>query len=354
MLGMLLTGTANTILMKTQNLTVTYGNKFNHPFVQCAVMFVGELMCLGMYGIKLTIQSFRAKSQSAKFIPQSPGTLAANVVHLKTDINPLLLAIPACFDIIASTLMNIALTMVAASVYQMLRGIIIIITAVMSIIFLKRKLYRHHWTSMAVIFIGVFMVGTAALLYDSGDDSTSAFGLILLFIAQLFAGGMFIVEEKLLGDYYLDPLKVVGLEGLWGLIIYSILLPIFQYIPCGIAELCPYGVVEDTKLAFMEYGANPTLILLSFGVCCSIACFNAFGVSVTKNASAAQRSTIDTSRTVLIWVFFLAVPIYGVTTEHFYVLQLFGFIFLVIGTLVYNEIIIVPVLGFNTYTKTAI
>ena len=105
------------------------------------------------------------------------------MVHLKTDINPLLLAIPACFDIIASTLMNIALTMVAASVYQMLRGIIIIITAVMSIIFLKRKLYRHHWTSMAVIFTGVFMVGTAALVYDSGDDSTSAFGLILLFIA---------------------------------------------------------------------------------------------------------------------------------------------------------------------------
>ena len=58
MLGMLVTGTANTILMKTQNLTVTYGNKFNHPFVQCAVMFVGELMCLGMYGLKLAIQSF--------------------------------------------------------------------------------------------------------------------------------------------------------------------------------------------------------------------------------------------------------------------------------------------------------
>jgi hypothetical protein len=57
---------------------------------------------------------------------------------------------------------------------------------------------------------------------------------------------MFIVEEKLLGDYYLDPLKVVGLEGVWGVLMYAILLPIFQFIKCDIKSLCPYGVLEDT------------------------------------------------------------------------------------------------------------
>jgi hypothetical protein len=43
----------------------------------------------------------------------------------------------------------------------------------------------------------------------------------------LFAGSLFVVEEKLLGDYYLHPLKVVGLEGMWGLTYYVILLPLF-------------------------------------------------------------------------------------------------------------------------------
>lgn len=157
----------------------------------------------------------------------SPGTQAAGVVGLKTDINPLLLAIPACFDIVASTLMNIALTMVAASVYQMLRGTIIIITAGMSILFLKRILYRHHWSAIAVIFTGVFLVGLNALLFSDSPDKTNAIGLVLLVISQLFSGGMFIVEEKLLGDYYLDPLKVVGWEGVWGVLMYCIFLPIF-------------------------------------------------------------------------------------------------------------------------------
>jgi hypothetical protein len=60
MLCMLLTGTANTILMKIQNQTVTYGANFNHPFVQCAIMFIGELLCLVFYGIKMFIMSRKA------------------------------------------------------------------------------------------------------------------------------------------------------------------------------------------------------------------------------------------------------------------------------------------------------
>ncbi len=104
---------------------------------------------------------------------------------LKTNINPLLLAIPAICDVIASTLMNIALTMVAASVYQMLRGIIVLIVAAMAIIFLKRKLYIHHWSSLACIFTGVFLVGLASLTGEqaAGSEKTEPLGIILLLIA---------------------------------------------------------------------------------------------------------------------------------------------------------------------------
>jgi hypothetical protein len=64
MFGMLMTGTANTILMKIQNLTegdqkpgdIKHPMYWQHPFVQCAVMFIGELLCLGAYGIKVLYQ----------------------------------------------------------------------------------------------------------------------------------------------------------------------------------------------------------------------------------------------------------------------------------------------------------
>ena len=57
-------------------------------------------------------------------------------------------------------------------------------------------------------------------------------------------------EQKILGDYYLDPLKVVGLEGMWGCCYFSLILPILQNIHCQSDALCPFGVVEDTKIAF--------------------------------------------------------------------------------------------------------
>jgi drug/metabolite transporter (DMT)-like permease len=146
---------------------------------------------------------------------------------MNTNINPLLLAVPACFDIIASSLMNVALTMVAASVYQMLRGMKVIVTAAMSILFLKKKLYRHHWSSVGVIFLGLVLVGIAVLTGSNSGVETNPLGVIILLLATVFSSGLYVVEEKLLGNYYLDPLKVVGLEGLWGLIMWCILLPVF-------------------------------------------------------------------------------------------------------------------------------
>ena len=125
--------------------------------------------------------------------------------------------------------MNVALTLIPASIYQMMRGMIIIVTSVMSVIFLKKKYYRHHWTSVGVIFLGVAIVGASPLIHGTkkDDEAINPLGILLLIVAQLFSGGLYIVEEKLLGDYYLDPLKVVGLEGLWGLIMTLIILPIF-------------------------------------------------------------------------------------------------------------------------------
>jgi drug/metabolite transporter (DMT)-like permease len=194
-------------------------------------MFVGELFCLGAYYAKVFYLKRQEKIDVEKpAIPQGDFIMIDGVQY-KTKINPLLLAIPACFDIVASTMMNIALTLIAASVYQMMRGMIIIFTSLMSIMFLKRRLFRQHWSSLATIFLGVFMVGLSSFLSDNsggGKSSQSqAIGFIMIILAQVFASCLLIVEEKLLGQYYLDPLKVVGFEGLWGVLMWCVLLPIF-------------------------------------------------------------------------------------------------------------------------------
>ena len=163
----------------------------------------------------------------------SPNTNMATKTGLKTNINVLLFAIPAFCDVCASTLMFFGLNFAAASVYQMMRGAIVFITAIMSVVFLKRKQYRHHWTSLTLIIVGISIVGVASVTMGKDDDppkpdnaggETKPIGIIFLIMSQLFAGTMFIVEEKLLSNYYLDPLKVVGWEGVNGFVIYVIML----------------------------------------------------------------------------------------------------------------------------------
>ena len=46
-------------------------------------------------------------------------------------------------------------------------------------------------------------------------------------------------------------------------------------------------VLEDTAMAVRQWGASGLVLGLNFGIICSIASFNALGVAVTKNASAA-------------------------------------------------------------------
>ena len=52
----------------------------------------------------------------------------------------LLLGAPACCDIAGTTLMNVGLLFVAASIYQMTRGALVLFVGLFSVLFLRRKL----------------------------------------------------------------------------------------------------------------------------------------------------------------------------------------------------------------------
>lgn len=101
-------------------------------------------------------------------------------------VNPVWFLIPATFDNIGCSLMYIALTEVAASIYQMMRGVLVVMTAAMAITILKRKLYLHHYTSLSVIVIAIVLVGWAGIRAGKGgdeEDTTSLFGVLVLLVS---------------------------------------------------------------------------------------------------------------------------------------------------------------------------
>lgn len=146
---------------------------------------------------------------------------------MRTNINPVWLAIPAFLDFLASTCIFISLIMIDASVYQMLRGLLVVIVPLQSMLLLGRKQYKHHFLGIVLIVVGVTLVSYIHVVSTHHTKRhSSLFGIILLISAQFFQGLMLITEEKILSNYHLDPFKVVGTEGMWGLCIFITFLPI--------------------------------------------------------------------------------------------------------------------------------
>lgn len=75
------------------------------------------------------------------------------------------------------------------------------------------------------------------------------------------------------------------------------------------------------------------------GTILSIAFFNYAGISVTKEISATSRMVLDSVRTFVIWGVSL-----GIGWQKFQELQLGGFVVLLLGMCLYNDIIIMQTL----------
>lgn len=63
-----------------------------------------------------------------------------------------------------------------------------------------------------------------------------------MIISLFFNGFFFVYEQKLLSKYHLEPLEVVGYEGIFGLCMYSVVIAIISFVPCNLgASACVIG-----------------------------------------------------------------------------------------------------------------
>jgi drug/metabolite transporter (DMT)-like permease len=103
-------------------------------------------------------------------------------------MKPILMAVPTFFDIAETALKNVALGLISTSVSSMLKSSNLVFTAMLSVYFLNRIFYRHHYSSMGIIVVGVIMTGLAEIVEKddgisaSGDGTTGAaiFGISIM------------------------------------------------------------------------------------------------------------------------------------------------------------------------------
>lgn len=352
--GMLLTGTLNTLCTKIQFTLTSVGidgkpELFHKPWFATLNM----LFAMGLVGVvdKIYRKCYPPRSAMASplmvdriYDGSGPGssTYGKKVV---------LVIVPAAFDIAATALCAIGMLYIPASVWQMLRGSAVVFSAILSVMFLKRKLLAFNWIGLFLCILGVSIVGVAnvwgteSVNTTDSDSAAMLFGMGLVLAGQVVQAGQVVAEEYLMKEVDLPAMEIVGFEGLWGtLIMVLIVYPLLWVLPGDDG-----GHLENPidTIALLENNRTLLCVVLLFLFSCGT--FNATGIAVTSHLSSIHRMMLDLSRTVMIWGFGLVVHYYfdpnsafgEVWTPYSY-LQLIGFAILVVGQTIYGEILKVP------------
>jgi drug/metabolite transporter (DMT)-like permease len=260
-------------------------------------MFVGEMGCWLVIGIMSLRRRFsRSKSpvqdgyqaintSETDETVEGPSEPPGDTPQLLEGRRILLLSLPAICDICGTTLMNIGLLLVVASVYQMTRGALVLFVGLFSVMFLRRHLHLFQWLSLIGVVLGVAVVGlagaispddatettdTSRKIVDQGSDALKAIiGVLLIAGAQIFTATQFVLEEWILENSTIEPIRVVGWEGIFGFIVTVFAMAVLHF-TVGRTEAGRHGYFDAVDgLTQMVYNrqilVSSVLIMISIG-----------------------------------------------------------------------------------------
>ncbi|EER16320.1 conserved hypothetical protein [Perkinsus marinus ATCC 50983] len=347
-LGLLIFGCLNTIMSKVQFQIISVGIEghtkfFKKPWFNTLTMFLGMCIVLAIHFITVCYnrQSSRRSQQPLLTHHQHPETSFKKASWL--------IAFPAALDLIATVFCFLGLLYNSASVYQMLRGSMIIFSAIFSVMFLKRQLRLYHWFGVLICVAAVIVVGVAGMkstttISSPTDTGLRAFGMAMIILGQIVQALQVVVEERLLRHHTIAPFLITGMEGIWGtLLMLIIAFPIIYLIPGNDAGSAENPI--DTMVMIDNSTSLQWLILLYIF---SVFTYNMSGMLVTFALSAVHRTMLEASRTAVIWIVDLIIhaiapeSVFGEVWTMWSWLQLFGFGLLIFGQAVYSDIIRIP------------
>jgi len=281
--SMLLFGSINTLTKKAQfrtcgpNVVITADDAgghggdcpegtypFNKPWTQNLVMFMGEALLLflflrhdssssggAMTGTHLSSVATHEEEEGGTRVDRAVDreaegyllrnhhqqnteeTLASTTTTTGTDRNTTprslvpLLALPALCDVLGTGLSGVGMNWVSASVWQMMRGSIVIFTSLLSIVFLS------------ITVLGLCVVGVSSILDVSATEghgsrrnaASVGMGIFFVILGQFCSACQMVLEEMFLKKRRVPVSLVVGMEGVWGIGLMMVILLFMFEIP---------------------------------------------------------------------------------------------------------------------------
>ncbi|OHT15416.1 hypothetical protein TRFO_42523 [Tritrichomonas foetus] len=260
-----------------------------------------------------------------------------------------IVSLPALCDNMATILSTVALLYLAPSIWQMMRGSALIFTAIFTIFYRHRRLNLVDWIGVSITVLGLVIIGVSSLVATKkgvGNSGSSVIlqiiSFVLILVAQALQAFQCILEEEFLHDIDATESEIVAYEGVWGLFITSfIMMPLANIIPESWGE----GLFEQSIESFVMVAHSWQIFLLMIFYIIVIAGFNQAGMTVIEFSSAIHKNIYEALRSIAVWVLSVIVHYIWPSSEAgesitmMSLVQLAGFIVMIIGSFIYNRVI---------------
>ena len=332
---MLTAGTANLLAFKLLSMKF----HFKYGFFQSFIIYLGMYLNLVVLNGRIWFSKTKLENDMTELRQE------CETFQKSTKVSKIILSSASMLDVVSLSLQNIALFMQPASVNQLLCSGSIMSTCIFSKFMLGRQIYRHHWLGNIFALFGFFLVFVSTLLKDQDGEeeqfSTSErfLGVILVATGLMLQGIQYNWEEFLMIKYAVQPERLVGLEGMFGLMYCFLWMNILSFFNCTNKALCYMGsYVEDPIMAFKQIFNEPGLLWTCLIIVFSVMFFNMSSMNLTKRVSCIYYTFWSATRTIFVWII---ATVTGLEKWQWLSssVQLLGFVFLMVGNLTYNEII---------------
>lgn len=336
--------------------TIEFGK---HPFVIDFIMFAAEGCAIFVFCIQQKMMN------NSAFYDISVNTLTKSQIGYKKEEQKrksfkflpdskkikiiLLIFLTFALDLIASTALFLTRQVDNVSSIELAFKIVCLIASTFfSICLLNYKYYKHHFIGCVFLCIGLASYSLIDLIQNiSNMKSELSPDKVLLISSILLASYVLTSLQEVLHKYLMDlmfvsPFVIIFLEGMFGVAFMSVSFYIFYYLDCTSKLICTQGdkvenIFETVNNVTSHYQLLIPIIIMFF----SFMAFNCFRLLTNQAYSPTHRIIPDVFGCFFSWLIRVIFPSlddieFGVLLN---VVIGFSFIIMMIGALIYLEII---------------
>ena len=233
----------------------------------------------------------------------------------------------------------------------------VIISGVLCYFIFGTKFYKHHFISLIIIIISASFSTTVSIINDKPQVDWLYF---LLYFIHNFSYSSFEVYEKWIMHYqFISPYLILFCEGIFTLILKSIIITILAYTPCKISSICQEGEpFVNFKLFFQIISHNHLLILYITLSILAHGALHIFRILTSKHYTPTHRIVADTLALIYVFIYFQIISdssVYEpIPNPPFIIIKIIAYSTIFISCLIYHEFIILKFCSLDEYTQKEI